>query len=178
SPPATPSCEPTFRRRRGRGRWSKTRTSTCEKPDPATRTKTARQCRTVDTLRRRRTRVERDYPQEFSSESSKRPGGDSSPHIRRTTFPGRQRMRIYLLLAMAAGASFIGSNCGGAGIGDPCVPEDEYLTTFSGFSQDEVNVESRSFQCLTRVCLVNHFDGRVSCPYGQIEDPAAPNEGL
>lgn len=87
-------------------------------------------------------------------------------------------MRIYLLLAMAAGISFIGSNCGGSGVGDPCVPEDEYLTGFSGFSQDEVNVESRSFQCLTRVCLVNHFDGRVSCPYGQIEDPAAPNEGL
>lgn len=87
-------------------------------------------------------------------------------------------MRIYLLLAMAAGVSFIGSNCGGDGVGDPCVPEDEYLTGFSGFSQGEVNVESRSFQCLTRVCLVNHFDGRVSCPYGQIEDPQAIGEGL
>ncbi len=79
-------------------------------------------------------------------------------------------MRIYLLLAIAAAASFIGSNCGGGGVGDPCVPEDEYLTTFSGFSVGEVNVESRSFQCLTRVCLVNHFRGRVSCPYGQAED--------
>lgn len=79
-------------------------------------------------------------------------------------------MRIYLLLAIAAAASFIGSNCGGSGVGDPCVPEDEYLTTHSGFSVGEVNVESRSFQCLTRVCLVNHFRGRVSCPYGQVED--------
>jgi|GEM_PF-969612 len=79
-------------------------------------------------------------------------------------------MRIYLLLAMAAGASLIGSNCGGSGVGDPCVPEDEYLTTFSGFDHGEVNVESRSFQCLTRVCLVNHFNGRVSCPFGQGED--------
>jgi hypothetical protein len=79
-------------------------------------------------------------------------------------------MRIYLLLAMAAGASLIGSNCGGSGVGDPCVPEDEYLTTFSGFAVGEVNVESRSFQCLTRVCLVNHFQGRVSCPFGQAED--------
>lgn len=82
-------------------------------------------------------------------------------------------MRIYLLLAMAVGASFIGSNCGGSGVGDPCVPEDEYNTTFSGFSEQEVNVESRSFQCLTRVCLVNHFRGRVSCPYGQTEETAA-----
>jgi len=79
-------------------------------------------------------------------------------------------MRILLLLAMAVGASLIGSNCGGSGVGDPCVPEDEYLTTFSGFAVGEVNVESRSFQCLTRVCLVNHFQGRVSCPYGQAED--------
>jgi hypothetical protein len=87
-------------------------------------------------------------------------------------------MRIYLLLAMAAGFSFIGSNCGGSGVGDPCVPEDEYLTGFNGFSKDEVNVESRSFQCLTRVCLVNHFEGRVSCPYGQTEDLDALGEGL
>lgn len=85
-------------------------------------------------------------------------------------------MRIYLLLAMAAGASLVGAKCGGTGVGDPCVPEDEYLTGFSGFSQSEVNVESRSFQCETRVCLVNHFQGRVSCPYGQGEDP--PNSGL
>ncbi len=87
-------------------------------------------------------------------------------------------MRISLLLAMAIGASFIGSNCGGSDVGDPCTPEDEYLTSFSGFSQNEVNIESRSFQCLTRVCLVNHFQGRVSCPYGQVEDPDAPNSGL
>jgi hypothetical protein len=87
-------------------------------------------------------------------------------------------MRISLLLAMAIGASFIGSNCGGSGVGDPCVPEDEYLTSFNGFSQNEVNIESRSFQCLTRVCLVNHFQGRVSCPYGQVEDPMAEGSGL
>ena len=85
-------------------------------------------------------------------------------------------MRIILLLAMAVGASFVGSNCGGSGVGDPCVPEDEYLTTFSGFAVSEVNVESRSFQCLTRVCLVNHFQGRVSCPYGQVEDPSLPKD--
>lgn len=87
-------------------------------------------------------------------------------------------MRIYLLLAMAAGVSFIGSNCGGSGVGDPCIPEEEYSTNFSGFSVSEVNVESRSFSCQTRVCLVNHFQGRVSCPYGQAEDPLRKDTGV
>lgn len=59
------------------------------------------------------------------------------------------------------------------GVGDPCVPEDEYDTTFSGFSVDQVNVESRSFSCQTRICLVNHFQGRVSCPYGQQDSTVA-----
>ena len=57
--------------------------------------------------------------------------------------------------------------CEPGGVGDPCTPEDEYEPSFSGFAQTEVNVESRSFQCETRLCLVNHFKGRVSCPYGQ-----------
>ncbi len=59
--------------------------------------------------------------------------------------------------------------CKPGGVGDPCIPEDEYSTEFSGYSAEEVNVESRSFQCVTRVCLVNHFQGRVSCPYGQTQ---------
>ena len=56
--------------------------------------------------------------------------------------------------------------CESGGVGDPCIPEDEFFDTFSGFSLEEVNVESRSYQCETRVCLVNKFQGRVSCPYG------------
>jgi hypothetical protein len=57
--------------------------------------------------------------------------------------------------------------CQPGGVGDPCTPEDEYTTTFTSYSAKEVNVESKSFQCETRVCLVNHFQGRVSCKYGQ-----------
>src|SRR5262245_957695 len=57
--------------------------------------------------------------------------------------------------------------CEPGGVGDPCVPDDEYSARFSGFALSEVNVESRSFSCETRVCLVNHFQGRVSCPAGQ-----------
>jgi len=57
--------------------------------------------------------------------------------------------------------------CQSGGVGDPCIPEDEYKTDFAGFKVTEENIESRSFQCQTRICLVNHFQGRVSCPFGQ-----------
>lgn len=57
--------------------------------------------------------------------------------------------------------------CQPGGVGDPCTPEDEYKLDFPGYNAKEVNVESKSFQCETRVCLANHFQGRVSCKYGQ-----------
>jgi hypothetical protein len=75
---------------------------------------------------------------------------------------------IWLLLASNLGMFALA--CEPGGVGDPCIPEDEYLTSFTGYGETEVNVESRSFQCETRVCLVNHFRGRVSCPYGQTAD--------
>lgn len=72
-----------------------------------------------------------------------------------------------IISASLLAAALLG--CQPGGVGDPCTPEDEYLATFSGFSVEEVNVESRSFQCETRICLVNHFQGRVSCPYGNAD---------
>jgi hypothetical protein len=66
--------------------------------------------------------------------------------------------------------------CQSGGIGDPCTPEDEYQPAFSGYKDTEVNVESRSFQCETRLCLVNHFRGRVSCPYGQTDEEIAKGD--
>src|SRR6185503_19076682 len=66
--------------------------------------------------------------------------------------------------------------CQSGGVGDPCTPEDEYDSQFAGFKVTEENIESRSFQCSTRICLVNHFQGRVSCPLGQpgvSDDPSA-----
>ncbi|HMJ56021.1 MAG TPA: hypothetical protein VK540_28320 [Polyangiaceae bacterium] len=72
--------------------------------------------------------------------------------------------------------SLLSLGCQSGGIGDPCVPEDEYQQYFSGYSETEVNLESRSFQCETRLCLVNHFRGRVTCPYGQDEEDKSPEE--
>jgi hypothetical protein len=65
--------------------------------------------------------------------------------------------------------------CTAGHVGDPCVPEDEYSATFSGFGEAEANIESRSFQCESRVCIANHFRGRVTCPYGQTPDYLAAN---
>lgn len=58
-------------------------------------------------------------------------------------------------------------SCQTGGIGDPCTPEDEFNAAFSGFKVTQENIESRSFQCESRICLVNHFQGRLSCPLGQ-----------
>jgi len=67
--------------------------------------------------------------------------------------------------------------CKATGVGDPCIPEQEYNQEFSGFDDKEVNIESKSFQCQTRVCLVYHFRGRVSCPYGQNPEGQGPAGG-
>jgi hypothetical protein len=73
--------------------------------------------------------------------------------------------------SVALGLATLGAlGCQTSHVGDPCVPEQEYDKSFLGFSLTEVSVESRSFQCQTRLCLVDHFQGRVSCPYGQAAD--------
>jgi hypothetical protein len=81
---------------------------------------------------------------------------------------------IAVIAAALAVAVGYGAGCKQTGVGDPCVPEQEYKHWFLDFSQDEVDVESKSFQCQTRLCLVNHFQGRVSCPYGQTDAGAGP----
>lgn len=77
-----------------------------------------------------------------------------------------------VVCVLLAGVAVV-PGCDADGVGDPCIPEDEYSDTFSGFAVTEVNTESRSFQCRSRMCLVNHFQGRVSCPYGQSDEQAA-----
>lgn len=73
-------------------------------------------------------------------------------------------LTLLLLTALSGLASF---GCQSGGVGDPCIPEKEYDVQFAGGTFDQVNVESKSFQCETRVCLSAYFSGRVSCPYGQ-----------
>jgi hypothetical protein len=78
-----------------------------------------------------------------------------------------QSTRKLSALACLAASLGLGFRCQSGGIGDPCVPEDEFHQDMGGYSLGEVDVETRSFQCESRICLVNHFQGRVTCPYGQ-----------
>lgn len=78
------------------------------------------------------------------------------------------------LLTATTAILLTNQGCKSTGIGDPCTPDEEFKTDFSGFDSTQVFVESKSFQCQTRLCLVNHFRGRVSCPYGQDADGKPP----
>lgn len=81
----------------------------------------------------------------------------------------------YSYWALAA-LGILTAGCESGGVGDPCIPEAEYDLYFNNFGEADVFAETRSFQCETRLCLVNHFRGRVSCPYGQTkEDLEAQN---
>jgi len=60
-----------------------------------------------------------------------------------------------------------GGSGGSVAIGAACIPSQELSTTFLGFDEREVAVDEGNVACGSGVCLVNHFRGRVSCPYGQ-----------
>ena len=85
---------------------------------------------------------------------------------------------FFAVLAVgAAGMALLPASlqgCSQTGVGDPCVPEQEYDPSFLGFQEGEVNVESKSFDCQTRLCLANNFQGRVTCPYGQKQNGDPP----
>lgn len=81
---------------------------------------------------------------------------------------------ILTAFLLGTGLLLASPGCADQGVGDPCTPEQEYDPSFIGFDEKEVNVESKSFQCRTRICLVNHFRGRASCPYGQSTEGQAP----
>jgi len=59
-------------------------------------------------------------------------------------------------------------------VGDFCMPSNESQPFFSGYEMTEINLEISAPRCLSGLCLVNHFQGRASCPYGQ---SAAEAEG-
>lgn len=96
--------------------------------------------------------------------------------VTRDKVPFATMTRSFVIAALVGGGLLAASpGCSEEGVGDPCTPEQEYVQTFNGFDPGEVNIESKSFQCRTRVCLVNHFRGRVSCPYGQDSSGSGPD---
>lgn len=56
-----------------------------------------------------------------------------------------------------------------AGVGEVCANRAEGSRLFAGTSAQEVAIDDQSAQCATRICVQNHFQGRVSCPYGQAQ---------
>ncbi|HEY2364880.1 MAG TPA: hypothetical protein VGH87_00795, partial [Polyangiaceae bacterium] len=55
--------------------------------------------------------------------------------------------------------------CGPDYIGTPCTPSEEYDEAFLGFDPGEIKIDTTSDPNV--VCLVYHFRGRSTCPYGQ-----------
>jgi hypothetical protein len=70
----------------------------------------------------------------------------------------------------ADNAEMSDGSSGAAALGAGCVPEEELDKSFLGFGLNEVSVESNTFSCASRICLTHHFQGRVTCPYGQTAD--------
>jgi hypothetical protein len=67
-----------------------------------------------------------------------------------------------------------GTTPGGVTVGAACVPSQELSPTFDGFSEMELGVDPGNPACGGGVCLVNHFRGRVTCPYGEQPDGGVP----
>jgi len=59
-------------------------------------------------------------------------------------------------------------------IGAACIPSDERNPDFPGFGATEVNISDHDPDCASGTCLVKHFQGRVTCAYGQPADSRDP----
>ena len=84
----------------------------------------------------------------------------------------RQKIRFMNGAELGMGRSFLA--CSGTGpsphppapLGSVCVPNDEADPTFSGYQFGDVTVDVGSPACDSGTCLVEQFQGRVSCPLG------------
>ncbi|HEY4107170.1 MAG TPA: hypothetical protein VGM44_24895, partial [Polyangiaceae bacterium] len=54
-----------------------------------------------------------------------------------------------------------------AALGSVCISSAEYDPSFPGFQIHDVSLDVGTVACDSNICLQNHFQGRVSCPYGQ-----------
>ena len=82
------------------------------------------------------------------------------------TEPNTMMRQTLVSASMVLAFGALSLACKAGGVGDPCIPNDEFYADYSGATEDGAQIEDRSFQCETRVCLVKHFRGRVSCPFG------------
>jgi hypothetical protein len=62
----------------------------------------------------------------------------------------------------------------GIPVGAPCLSDQEEDPSYAGANADEVGVIPNAPACNGGVCVIDHFQGRTSCPYGQSADGAVP----
>jgi hypothetical protein len=84
-------------------------------------------------------------------------------------------MLLLLLAGSTAGCSgsdvevlTYGEGAGALRIGEVCIPTDEGSPEFAGLSIGEVNVTMFDPQCASGVCVARDFQGRVTCPDGNL----------
>jgi hypothetical protein len=80
------------------------------------------------------------------------------------------------------GCGATGSDAGTAAsnttsVGQPCIPSQEGSASFGGFAYREVTLDEDNPACPGSVCLVDHFQGLTSCPYGQDSSGLPTNGG-
>jgi hypothetical protein len=89
------------------------------------------------------------------------------------------RVRRAIVIAVSVGLSQCSSEKGGDPkdrVGAPCTPTLERDPAFAGFKITETTLEAGAPECGGGICLVNHFQGRVSCPLGQPEPADASGQ--
>ncbi len=81
---------------------------------------------------------------------------------------------VALLGCGQTAASSSPSATSAASVGIACIPSEERSSAFAGFLTSQVTLDEGNSACGSDVCLVNHFEGLTSCPYGQDSTGAAP----
>jgi hypothetical protein len=69
------------------------------------------------------------------------------------------------------------SETSGPLVGTACTPSEELSPSFAGFDYHEVTLDEDNAACGGGLCLVNHFQGLTTCPYGQSKNGSSPAAG-
>jgi hypothetical protein len=97
--------------------------------------------------------------------------GCADSERRRVRFFGDETGNSFnILMCGAVTAETHASGVEGAPVGSPCLPLQEIRSNFADFHVTDVTLDLGTPACDSGICLVNHFEGRVSCPYGQLAD--------
>lgn len=94
--------------------------------------------------------------------------GCSPAHRLRLVGTWQRPAEQVLILACGQSESSVPSPDANAALGEPCQGLSESDPEFPGFMLDTVTIDDNTPACRSGICAVHHFQGRVSCPYGQL----------